>query len=242
MQNFTCNNCGSTNPNGTKFCRQCGAPVAEFTLNEPSITEATTRRFDYQQSEQATSAFAPTALTAPAYLAPNAEQQPSPAPTTGKLVAPHKAGGSSRSNLFFVLVVPLMLFLIIGAVGITWWVARSPQSATTPAPPAVPAIPSAPPAPVGAVNPNIDQDLLYPGTRTMLNAIRDQSGSQLVQMRSTDDFEKIVEWYVAKLKPTRNTRSGDSSVILQSEATNVVITKSGNATNIIIKRRAAQKS
>ena len=61
-----------------------------------------------------------------------------------------------------------------------------------------------------------------------------QEGS-MVQLKTEDSMEKVVEWYTRRVNPS-NTLRQPNSVVLRSSGMDVVITTTGRGTNIIIKQ------
>jgi zinc ribbon protein len=84
---------------------------------------------------------------------------------------------------------------------------------------------------------SVRTSLIYPGAETVLD-ITSGDGSVL-QLRSDDPLEKVVGWYVANLKPTKNAKLSETSVLLKSDRITIGIAAENNKTNILIKRQIA---
>ncbi|MGH9901430.1 MAG: hypothetical protein ACRD68_06405, partial [Pyrinomonadaceae bacterium] len=112
--------------------------------------------------------------------------------------------------------------------------------------PPVPAVPDIPPPPVppstGGAEGVANSSLVYPGAETMMN-ITQEDGGGMLQLRTTDPFEKVFDWYVAKIKPTKTIRTPGftSTAILRAEGVTAIITAAGgDQTTIMIKQEADQ--
>jgi hypothetical protein len=102
-----------------------------------------------------------------------------------------------------------------------------------PAPPAPPAPPPVgePPAAGTSV---ATSELMYPGAETVMDM--KSSRDNFLELRSNDPLDKVVDWYVAKLKPSETLRSGSTEAILRVGRTSVIISTRGKATDILIKQ------
>lgn len=74
---------------------------------------------------------------------------------------------------------------------------------------------------------------IYPGAETTLD-MKSEEGS-VVQLRTRDSYDKVVGWYVANLKPSKNIKLSESSVLLKSDKMTVGIASENDGTNITIK-------
>ncbi len=91
--------------------------------------------------------------------------------------------------------------------------------------------PPVPPAP-GSLNP-----LIYPGAGITMD-ISESDGSHVLQLHTGDSIDKVVDWYIAQLHPTKNIRIPGSNTVLKADNTTAVITGGGGETNILIKQEA----
>jgi hypothetical protein len=57
----------------------------------------------------------------------------------------------------------------------------------------------------------------------------------VVQLQTEDAVDKVADWYTKKLKPTKIVRQ-PGNVILKSDELSVIITSSGNGSNIMLKQ------
>lgn len=240
MSNATCTNCGATLIVGAKFCRQCGrlAPAT----NAQSVTEATTRtlRTPVDFSAQPTNVFN-AQPTSPAYLAPGQTPQP-PVYTTNSL----EQRGRSKSNAWLIsLLAALLVISLIAslfALGIiklnsSRTATPQPPSITVPEPPTttVPDVPPPPqPPPTGNDSNSISRAFIYPGAETMMDMTR-AGGVNLLQLKSKDSYQKVLDWYIAKMKPQDISRLPGQNAILKSDKLMAIINSTNEGTMIMLK-------
>jgi hypothetical protein len=84
----------------------------------------------------------------------------------------------------------------------------------------------------------VSRSLIYPGAETVLDMTRGEEG--VLELRTGDPFDKVVEWYVANLKPTKNAKLSKTSVLLKTDEITVGIATEDNKTNILIKQPVAR--
>jgi hypothetical protein len=233
MSNATCPNCGATLIAGAKFCRQCGRLV-NTGAGTPSVTEATTRtlRTPAEYGAQPTDFFAPQP-TSPAYLAPGATPQP-PAYTTSNL----EPKGQQR-KVWLLGLIAALCFLTLIAVGIIAFTRSNtgvsqPPTATVPQPPAISNPPSPPPPPPTTGTAAFSK-YTYPGAETRMNMTQ-ANGERFLQLHTKDSFEKVFEWYRARVNPENVIRTPGLNAVLKSKDLMVVINGAGEETNIILKQ------
>lgn len=234
MSNAMCETCGTVLIAGAKFCRQCGRLVVNPSV--PAVTEATTRTLRTPEvfSASATN-YIPTQPTGPAYVSPGAAASP-PASATSNL----EQRKPQRSLWLGVLLTTVLLIAFIGALfalgiikvngGRT--ITPPPPVGTIPEPPVV-APPDVPPPKLPVSNSNL-RELIYPGAETMMDMSR-TGGGGFLQLRSKDSFEKVLDWYIAKLKPTTTFKSSPTNAVLKSDKFAAIINSSGEGTIIILK-------
>jgi hypothetical protein len=239
MSSATCTNCGAVLVSGAKFCRQCGRIVP--TANAQSVTEATTRtlRTPADYGAQPTDIFS-AQPTSPAYMAPGQMPQP-PAYTTSHLEQRGRKGNAWLISLLAVLFV-VSLVASLFALGVI----KINSSRTAPQPPSIPVAqpptttvpdgpppPPQPPATTSGSN-SISRAFIYPGAETMMDMTRAGAGS-LLQLRTQDSYQKVLDWYIAKLKPENIIRSPGPNAVLKSEKLMAVINSTGEGTMIMLK-------
>ena len=76
--------------------------------------------------------------------------------------------------------------------------------------------------------------LVYPGARTMLD-VTSGSGTGVLQLQTNDDIDKVADWYLEHLKPTKTVRVGPMVVLKNGSVTATIVSDSGS-TNIMIKQ------
>lgn len=89
--------------------------------------------------------------------------------------------------------------------------------------------------------PALSSVLHYPGAEMIMEMRRGEDGSAL-QLHSRDGLEKVVAWYVAQLRPTKNIQVPGASAILHADKATVVLTAAGSETNILIKQETSAPS
>jgi hypothetical protein len=204
------------------------------------VTEATTRtlRTPADFSAQPTDIFN-AQPTSPAYLAPGQTPQP-PVYTTSNL---EQRGRKSNAWMISLLAVFFVISLVatLFALGIikinSGQTVSPPPTVTVPQPPTdtVPEIPP-PPQPPGPTNGSnsISRSFIYPGAETLMDLTRANGGS-LLQLKSQDSYEKVLNWYIDRLKPQNINRLPGKNAILKSDKLMAIINSSGEGTMIMLK-------
>ena len=234
MSNITCAKCGAEIAAGSRFCRRCGQPAPVATRDRSissSVLEAETRTFKAPPTDYATpTQHINSPPTGPAYIAPG--QPPTPPVAATKPLEP------SGSKVKWALLIGLLLILLI--VPVTFAVVKILRSRTSqPQPPVItapeippPPQPPPPPGRGGSSAPN--NPLVYPGAETVMDMSEKDEG-RVLQLRTRDPLDKVVGWYVEKIKPTNHVKvPGENVTVLNGEGINVVITDKGAQTEIII--------
>ena len=77
-------------------------------------------------------------------------------------------------------------------------------------------------------------ELMYPGAETVM----DMKGSRdnLLELRTGDALERVVDWYMTKLKPAEVIRTPGTEAILRAGKTSVIISNRGGGSDILIKQ------
>ncbi len=171
-----------------------------------------------------------------------------PAPPTNEL-----APRSSQKKTIFVLA-SLVVILLIAVVGMGIFMFVN-DSNGTPAPPteiaspppgglanppsgpaiAIPEPPEPPEPPTARADTDINPDLKYPGARTVMDMNSGVEG-HVTQMQARAPIEKVVEWYVAKLKPTKRVTLPGGGAVLKNKGITAVITGGEGEAMILIKQ------
>jgi hypothetical protein len=209
-------------------------------LSDPS--ELTTRELREPPRYEATTQPSNPAYTSPAYLPPDAYlQQPQSTRESGQ--------GSQKKAIITLSIIIAALLLALSALAI-FMIVRQPDDpdrvvVTAPAappfepmpPPIVPRPPNPPNAPsVPGGSAIIGKELIYPGAEITMGPIGSKKGT-VVQLLTSDDFDKVVEWYMEKIKPDNPVRFPGNAV-LKGEDAAAVITGGSGKTSIIVTRKS----
>jgi hypothetical protein len=249
MISLYCSNCGATIESNLKFCRRCGHAV--------NISEATTRTLDPPPAIDPATHHINSMPTGPSYLPP-AAMQPMPAPATRGF----QPDGQKRTVIILASLVGFLLVALVVLGIVSFWITQNsskgpdgiappPQRPTasappsgTPAPPGGvivphPPMPPAPPATTSGRS-AISREMIYPGAEINMEVNRAE-GNNMLQLRTTDAFDKVVAWYTEKLRPTKTLNTVGPTAILRGEGYSAVINGGGNGVNIILKQERAKE-
>lgn len=219
-----------------RFCRKCGQASTRFAAE--SVTEGTTRIL---QTPEANNIFGQEFYEQHGSLA----QPTTPIPPQATQTARNLPAEPKRQNwLMFGALVFVGLALVAVALVFTL---RGNSTSTTPTSvvikrggipsvPEPPQPPTVPQAPIDGSN-AFSPDLIYPGAKVTMQVIGSPKGNVL-QLKTSDSFEKVVEWYTGKLSPKNIVRppGADNAVaVLNADALKAIITADGsNGTNILL--------
>lgn len=233
----SCGSCGASLHEGARFCRQCGqaAPLRDV----HSVTEQTTKLLDQE--------------TRPQQWRPLEHQQtaalyrgPATSPTP-QMVGTHTLKQPSARNPTYLIVACIVgIFVLAATLGVAMKLLRHGMSPRTPAI-TVPGAPPAPPAPPGIGAPPTAppavaaSEFVYPGSKVNLQ-VNDSGGIKL-QLQTADSIDKVVDWYTAKLKPTKIVSPGvvigsGGLAVLEGANGKAVITGTDEGTSVIFKGQA----
>lgn len=225
MSSHTCSSCGAELIAGGRFCRRCGQPSSTF--ERGSITEAETRVFEQTAERGQQTQYYDQRPTGPSYIAPNDPSHPNPAAVHDLATPRVKRHGILWGSA--IVVVLLLLFGIVLAV-------RFSQTPSTPAPATQIEIPPPPVAPEPPRPPSVQQGgnsaLVYPGAEVIMEMTRGEEGG-VRQLRTSDTFEKVVDWYEGKLNPARVIRKGASAILTGDKITAVIKGSEGETTILL---------
>jgi len=228
MTNLTCLECGTTLISGARFCRVCGQPVTA--MNGASVTEATTRILE---TPVADTPHAPRfSTTEPTHLAASPQMQAAPLPSNSP--AP------KRRSMVLVLTLILsgVMFALCLLVFGVWYAVNSATPSTVgstvmePPPLEPPPPPPAPPIPDFADGAT-SATLIYPEATVTQNITHDGK-TAMTQLTSGDGFERVVEWYEKRLKPTDKIIVPGQQAILSTNQTTVIISEADGGTTIMV--------
>lgn len=232
MESIYCSNCGAATESNLRFCRRCGHPI--------TLSEATTRTLDPPSVIEPSTQHINSLPTAPSYLPP-AAMQPLPTPPTRGF----QQDGQKRTVIILASLVGFLLVALVVLGLVSFWISKHPPAIPPPQSgagggivphPPVPPTP-APPAPPAttSVGSSISREMIYPGATINMEVSRSEGGAVL-QLQTTDSFEKVVAWYTAKLRPTKIVNTVGPTTILRGEGMSAIINGSGDGVNILLKQ------
>jgi hypothetical protein len=213
-----CSRCGYISDRPARFCRQCGSQL--FAENE--ATSATTRNYAPQTPPQFAEPQAGHSGYAPggwAEQTPNTSRfyQPPAVPQYEQPIAPQK---SSWVKWVLLSFAGIFLLCVIFAVGIIYWASQKagqvieqaqreiPVEIEIPQPRDIPFPPDAPAAPESATT--LD-NFKYPGATTIKS--EKVPFVETVTMTTSDDLEKVKEFYDKKFAETFKDSNTDIQVV-----------------------------
>jgi hypothetical protein len=135
-----------------------------------------------------------------------------------------------------VVAALLLTVLIIVLLNRTSTTTVSPPAVTRPE---VPAIPPPPPpmAPPGITRGGtINPAFIYPGAQKTMELTSPAEGN-MIQLQTSDSFDKVVNWYTEKLKPTsvvKQVKDQSQSMVLAGKEMTAIITANGAGTTIML--------
>ena len=242
QQTSPCTSCGAEIPLDARFCRSCGHPSARF--NRESVTEGTTRLLETPERPAAGPAHEfPTER--PGELAQATTRLPPQGmPTSRGLEVNRKP---TNWVLITAIIVAALALIATGLViGLRGRSAPATAPVVTPGLPPVPMPPAPPPGipppPAAGVTEGsgINPALIYPGAKTVMR-ITGRSEGNVIQLQTSDSFDKVVSWYKERLKPASTIEANDPnggparrSVILATEEVTAIISDQDNATGVML--------
>jgi hypothetical protein len=195
------------------FCRQCGAPVGVLS----DASEQPTSILNQSAANPATQRLDPRPTNAGYGVMP-------PAPTGaafpvaaayGVATVPPRSG--SIRGVIIVCIIIVVLLGIGSVLGVMRSVLRARSQRRT-----------------SVTKQPVNNALVYPGAKTVVN-VTSADGAGVLQLQTTDEVDKVADWYEANLKPTKTVRLGPM-VILKNENVAATIVSDGSNTNITIKQ------
>lgn len=223
MAIVSCTSCGAQIEDTSRFCRLCGRSF------DP--TELATRKLEPGVEFHAPTQPVNQSPTTPAYVAP--VQYPE-VPATNDLT---RVSQNRTAIVLLAATVGLLLLLLIAVVYVKLRSNSAPIAppatsiTTPPRPPGAPAPPFAPPATAGAI---VGEELIYPGSDEVMTI--NAKGKGVLQLQTTDSASRVVEWYIARLKPTQHNKRPGGIEILRAGDITVLISSGEDETSIMITR------
>jgi hypothetical protein len=140
------------------------------------------------------------------------------------------------------LLIGSLLIASIALIATILFITLRNRTATTVTPPVVtrPQVPPAQPPPLPPVPPppgttqgsGINSAFVYPGAKTTME-VTDVTEGNMIQLHTSDSFEKVVNWYTEKLKPTQVVKQPSNVVLAGGEVT-AIINAGGDGTDIML--------
>jgi hypothetical protein len=205
-------------------------------LDAESVTEGTTRLLE---TPERPAAFDQHVYEQPGSLAQATSHLPSQANQTSRsLEANRKSPQWVLIGSLLVVVFMLTTLVIVLTNRHSTRTTVTPPVVTRPELPSIPP-PQPPPLPPGdsTQGTSINRAFVYPGAETTME-VTDVDEGDVLQLQTLDSFDKVVDWYMAKLKPTKVVRVPSSNVVLEAGEMKAIITANGNGTTIMLTRGA----
>ena len=230
MSTVFCDNCGTSLLDSAKFCRACGKPT-------PTLSEATTKKFDEQTQFQNPTRSVGPSFTSPAYMSPMEFNPPGPGVATNDLSQKTR----NRNLIIIVCMFGVMILALAGLLIFLNFGINAPPRPPTPVI-EIPAIPPPPPPPGQPTPPitappaetGIDPSLIYPGSRQTMSIVK-PGGKSVLQLVSNDASKTVADWYSSRLKDAKKVSIlGIGPTIFKAGEIGVVITGSDEGTQILI--------
>ena len=87
----------------------------------------------------------------------------------------------------------------------------------------------------GAVASQISRDLIYPGSKVIIDLGQDGGGS-VMQLETSDPLNKVQTWYISQLQPQKILQATMHSTILRKDNVTATLVGENNSTTIVIKQ------
>lgn len=195
------------------------------------MTEGTTRLLE---TPERPASFDQHVYEQPGNLAQATTRIPPQANQTSRSLEP--TGKSPKGVLTGALIVAILMLTTLFIVLAN----RSPSTRVT-SPPAVtrpelPPIPQPPSPPGGGTQEtSINPAFIYPGAQTTME-ITDAAEGKMLQLKTSDSFDKVVSWYMAKLKPKNvvKVQQPNLSAVLQGDEMTAIINAKEDGTTIML--------
>jgi hypothetical protein len=228
QQTPLCTTCGAEISSEARFCRKCGQPSPQF--NPDSVTEGTTRLLE---TPERPASFHQNVYEHPGGLAQATNRLPPQASPTSRSLEPNRK--PTNWLLISSMIVAAIALIVTGL-----FITLRNRPATIVSPPVVtrpdvpPGLPVPPPPPPGTTQGSgISRALVYPGAETTME-VTDVSEGNVLQLQTSDSFDKVVNWYMEKLKPTKVVRIPNSNVILEAGEIKAIINADDAGTMIML--------
>ncbi len=207
MAIINCTSCGAQIDSTARFCRACGQQVF--------ASEAPTARMEtYPQPGAETQGFGPV-MTSPTF-GPPAMQAPDTNPFD-----------TAKRKRTLTVVIGMIVFLILAmiglGIGLMFWTKDHP-------------VRSGPQPPPFTGETSNKGDLIYPGAKISFR-VNGDNGEKVLQLRTDDSVEDVVNWYEKKIGPTKKVQIPGVGTTLTDGDTTAVISGIGDGTQIIVTQK-----
>ena len=231
QQTTICTSCGAEMLGEARFCRRCGQASTQF--KPESVTEGTTRILETPESNK---------IFGQEFY----EQHGSLAQQTSR-ISP-QANQTVRSLTTETkpqnwLLLSTILFASLALIATVLFFTLRNRTAPVASPPVVikPEIPPVPPQPPSLPQTGlpgsgtISHEFVYPGAE-ILTEVSSGNEGHVLQLRTSDAPDKVVEWYTEKLKPMNTVRENKNGVrvILRASQMVAVINSEGSETSVLL--------
>ncbi len=206
------------------------------------MTEAETRVFPETAGSGNQTQYYDQRPTGPSYMSPAQMSPPQQASATTGLPQPRPKRGVILlgSALVILAIISLTVFAVM-----KWSSHQTPATPPTVNPgsapgtavPEVPQVPQAPqpPQPPVTGKGSSASALIYPGANVTMEMTRGAEGS-VRHLTTTDSFDKVVAWYMEKLKPKEDIKTPGPTAILRGDDITVVINVKDDLTRILLQQ------
>ncbi|MCU1264462.1 MAG: hypothetical protein JWM21_780 [Acidobacteria bacterium] len=76
---------------------------------------------------------------------------------------------------------------------------------------------------------------MYPGSHVVID-LTNESGGSILQLTTSDPLDKVQNWYISNLQPTKILQVTLGTVILKKDNVTATIVAENTTTNIVIKQ------
>ena len=230
MATVFCDNCGTSLLDSAKFCRACGKPT-------PTLSEATTKKFDEQTDFQNPTRSVGPSFTGPAYMSPMEFNAPAPGVATNDL----RQKARNRNLIIVACMLGVMILALAGLLIFLNVTITAPPRASTPVteipavppPPPLPSQPTPPSITVGPAETGIDPSLIYPGSRRITSVLKE--GKTFLQLASDDSASTVADWYSARFKAAKTVHVVGQTILKAGDTTIIIVGGDGGSQIMISK-------
>jgi hypothetical protein len=199
----------------------------------------TTRQLEEPRRYDAPTQLTNSAPTAPAYMPPQwAQQSDAMPPQWVQPTAGMQSGGQKKMVIILASVIGVLLITLGALIFVMMNKTPVPSSRSTirigPPPPGSEMPPPPPPPGIpGSAPTTLAKELIYPGA-TVTMSVPGGEGKGVTNLTVHDSFDKVMDWYLARVKPVKRVMLPGPSAMLKGDGIMVMITGASNEINILI--------